>query len=280
MKTIIVQGKAIARRIATKTTKEVAALMATGITPTLGVVLVGDDKSSRTYIKKKQQLAEQVGMRFQLYHFSKDTPQNTILSAMKKAQKQDGLTGLIVQLPLPSHLDQSSILNAVEPRYDVDGLTDVRSGQLLMGTNTLMPPTPGAIIEILDTYNVDVTGKTITIIGMGALVGKPLALLLVNRQASVITCDSMTPDIKKKTRMSDIVITGVGKADLLTKDMIKKGTVVIDAGIDFIGKKMVGDVAFAQVQKKSSLITPTPGGVGPITVAKLIENTVLLAKQS
>lgn len=277
MKTHIIDGKSIASRINTDVEAQVKQLKQAGIQPKLGVVLVGDDKSSHTYVKKKQQLAEAVGVDFALYYFPADTPQKKVLSAMKSAQKHDELTGMIVQLPLPEGFDQATILNAVQADKDVDGLSDISAGQVLMGTNTIVPPTPGAILSIIDELNYDVAGKTITVVGMGALVGKPLSMLLVNRHASVITCDSLTPDIKQKTRMSDIVITGVGKANLITKNMIRRGTIVIDAGIDFVGKNMVGDVDFEKVQKKAVAITPTPGGVGPITVAKLIENTVVMA---
>ncbi|MEK7680695.1 MAG: tetrahydrofolate dehydrogenase/cyclohydrolase catalytic domain-containing protein [Patescibacteria group bacterium] len=275
----IIDGKKIAEKIEIQTAKRVSLLKKKGITPKLAVVLVGDHKPSRTYIRKKQEAAERVGIDFKLYEFSGDIGKNQIIEEILKIQKDTQLSGLIVQLPLPERLYVSEVLNAINSEIDVDCLTDANIGKLVMKTNLIEPPTPWAVIHTLKEIGVDLEGKNVTIIGMGALVGKPLAIMMANELASITTCNSRTKNIKEKCLGADIIVSGVGKKNLITEDMVEENAIVIDTGIIYENGKMFGDVDFDEVSKKASHITPTPGGIGPITVAKLILNTVICAEQ-
>lgn len=275
----LIQGKLIAEKIHQITTQKVAALKAQSITPRLAVILVGDDPASATYVRKKMQAAEKLGMNFDLVTLPAHISQTELIQKIIEVQKSSDLSGVIVQLPLPEHLYVPAVLNAIEPRYDVDCLTDSNLGKLVMKTNLLMPPTPGAVIAILEDLQIDVKGKNITIVGTGALVGKPLAIILMNQGATVTTCNSKTTDLPKKCLTADILISAVGKKDLITQNMVKPGAIVIDAGVDYVNRVMFGDVVVNEVLAVASFVTPTPGGVGPITVAKLLHNTALTAEQ-
>jgi methylenetetrahydrofolate dehydrogenase (NADP+)/methenyltetrahydrofolate cyclohydrolase len=276
---IIIDGKKIAEKIEKIAAKEAALLKAKGITPKLAVVLVGNNKASLTYIKRKEAAAQRVGVNFDLYQFPKKISKQDLIANVDKIQQDKRLTGLIIQLPLPEKLYVSEVLNAINPAIDVDCLTDANIGKLVMQTNLIEPPTPWAVIRTLKEIKFNMVGKNITIVGAGALVGKPLAIMLVNELASVTTCNSHTKDIKKKCLEADVIISAVGKQNLITKEMVKKNAIVIDTGIVYVNGKMNGDVDFVNVSKKTSFITPTPGGIGPITVAKLLRNTVTCAKK-
>jgi len=275
----IIDGKLIAAKIEKDTAKQVANLKKKGIVPRLAVVLVGEDRPSRIYIKRKKEAAERVGMDFKLYEFPQNIKKEDLIKNINQIQKNKKLSGLIVQLPLPERLYVSEVLNAINPKIDVDCLTDNNIGKLVMKTNLIEPPTPWAVIHTLKETGINLVGKNVTIIGMGALVGKPLAIMMANELASVTTCNSHTKNIKKKCLAADIIVSAVGKHNLITADMVKKGAVVIDTGIVYVDGKMRGDVDFINVAKKASFITPTPGGIGPITVTKLLLNTVTCAKK-
>lgn len=275
----IIDGKKLASKIEKSTAKEVAILKTKGIVPKLAVILVGNDKPSQTYINRKKEAAERIGIDFALYQFPKNISKDDLISNLKKIQEDKKLTGLIVQLPLPERLYNSEVLNSINPAIDVDCLTDSNIGKLVMETNHIEPPTPWAVIKTLKEIKFNLKGKNITIVGTGALVGKPLSIMLVNELASVTTCNIHTQDLKKKCLEADAIISAVGKQNLITKDMVKKNAVVIDTGIVYVDGKMHGDVDFQNVSKKTSFITPTPGGIGPITVAKLLLNTVTCAKK-
>lgn len=275
----IINGKTIAAKIEKTIAKRIAKLKKKGLAPRLAVVSVGEDKPSKLYIKRKQEAAQRVGIDFELHQFARDIKEDELLKKIKNIQKDKKLTGLIIQLPLPERLYNSKTLNAINPNIDVDCLTDTNLGKLVMKTNIIEPPTPWAIIHILKEIKADLIGKNITIVGMGALVGKPLAIMLANERASITTCNSRTKNIKKKCLEADIIITAVGKKNLLTADMVKKGAIIIDAGIVYVDKKMRGDADFENVAQKASYITPTPGGVGPITVSKLLLNTLVCAER-
>lgn len=275
----IIDGKEIAKKIERRLTRRVLVLKKKGITPKLAVVFLGADKPSQTYIRRKRQAAERIGIAFELHKFEKNISKQDLIKKIISIQKDKKLTGLIVQLPLPESLYSPNVLNAIQPTLDVDCMTDVNLGKLVMKTSSLEPPTPAAVFTILDELGVDVVGKNITIVGMGALVGKPLAIMCANRGASVTTCNSRTKGISDKCRAADIIVTAVGKKNLLRKNMIKKGAIVIDTGIVFEKGKMYGDVAFDEVSKVAKAITPTPGGVGPITVSLLLHNVVRVAEK-
>lgn len=271
----IIDGKKIAKKIETKLKKEISNMKTK---PKLAIVLVGDDSPSQVYVNRKKEAAKRIGINFVLYNFQKDIKQEKLISEIKNIQSKFKPNGLIVQLPLPQHLYASKVLNAIDPKIDVDCLTDINQGKLLMEKPFVEPPTPLAVITILENLKINLKGKNIVIIGTGVLVGKPLAAMLLNRGATVIGCNSQTKNIKKKCLNADIIITAVGKKNILTADMVKQGTIVIDAGITMRNKKTVGDVDFENVVKKAKYITPVPGGVGPITVVELLANTVKLSK--
>ena len=276
----LIDGKAIAQKIQDKTAERVQLLKAKGVTPKLEVILVGDDQASATYVRKKGEAAKKIGMDFTLHTLPSDIKQEELVAKIKTLQENSDLSGLIVQLPLPEHLYTPEVLNAIRPEIDVDCLTDANLGKLVMKINFLTPPAPGAVFSVLHELNTPIAGKNVTIIGMGALVGKPLAIMMVNEGASVTTVNSRTRDTKEKCLSADIIVTGVGKKDLLRGDMIKEDAVVIDTGVDFENSKMFGDVNVKEALEKASFVTPTPGGIGPITVARLLWNTVLCAENN
>ncbi len=273
----LIDGKAIAEKIRNSIALEVKKLKKKKIQPKLGVILVGHDQPSQTYVRKKQEAAETAGIKFVLKKYPSGISKNKLIDEIKKIQKKEKLSGLIIQLPLPEKLYVSEVLNAVDPSIDVDCLTDTNIGKLVMNTNYIFPPTPYAVTTILKELNFELSGKNVTIIGMGTLVGKPLAIILANAGASVTTCNSRTKDTKEKCLVADVIVTGVGKKDLLRGDMIKPGAIVIDTGIVFENGKMYGDANREEILPKSSWFTPTPGGVGPITVSLLLQNTILCA---
>lgn len=275
----IIDGKKLSEKVLESLKPEVALLKKQGITPKLAIIFVGDHQPSKTYIKRKEDAARSIGVDFELHTYPADTAKEKIISEIKKIQHDKDLSGLIVQLPLPEPLYTTEVLNAVDPECDVDCFTDTQLGKLVMKTNTIAPPTPGAVCDMLESINVDVKGKHIVIVGAGALVGKPLAIMLLNKQATVTVCNSYTKNLKLITKTADILVSAVGKKDLITKSHIQKDCIVIDTGIVFVDNKMYGDVDFDKVSKKASYITPVPGGVGPVTVALLLKNTVTQAKK-
>lgn len=275
----LIDGKAIADKIHSETALKVAALQTQNITPFLGVILVGDDQASLMYDKMKGAAAERSGIKFLLHHLPATITEPEMIAEIKKIQTENKLTGLIIQLPLPEHLYTPNVLNTIDPKIDVDFLTDANMGKLIMNTSKRLPPTPGAVVRILQELNVSVAGKNITIIGMGSLVGKPLAVMLVNMGASITTVNSRTTEVKEKCLSADIIVSGVGKKDLIRGNMIKPGAIIIDAGVCFEDKKVFGDVNVPEALEVASFVTPTPGGVGPITVALLLQNTVECAEK-
>lgn len=276
---ILIDGKAIAEKINQETRKRVEKLQAAGITPRLEVILIGDDAASAMYDRMKGAAAEKLGIKFSLHQLPTTITAAELIKKIHSIQEQPNLSGLIIQLPLPEHLYIPEILNAIRPEVDVDCLTDVNLGKLIMKTNRLLPPTPGAVLTILEELNTTLPGKNVTIVGMGALVGKPLAIMMVNAGASVTTCNSRTKNTKEKCLGADIIVTGVGKKHLLGADMVPAGAIIIDTGISFEDRKVFGDVDAAAVMPVAKAVTPTPGGVGPITVARLLLNTVLAAEE-
>jgi len=272
----IIDGKAIAQKIETRLKKQIIKLK---LHPKLVVVFVGDDSPSATYINRKCEAAERVGIKFILKKFPANISKISLVNKIKEIQKTEKPNGLIVQLPLPEPLYTPEVLNAIDPKIDVDCLTDFNQGKLLMNKAFVEPPTPGAVMAILKELKISPKGKTVTVLGTGQLVGKPLITMLNNAGATVIACNKQTKNIKQKCLSAEIIVTAVGKKDLLKAEMIKKGTVIIDTGIVFVNHKMFGDVDFVNVKKKASWITPVPGGVGPITVALLLANTVKCAQK-
>lgn len=275
----IINGKAIAEKVHIETARRVARLKKQGTTTKLAVVLVGNDPASEMYDRMKGAAAKKVGIEFLFYQFPASITKTALIQKIKQLQTDENPAGLIIQLPLPEKLYIPEVLDSIEPARDVDFLTDTSMGKLIMHTNDLLPPTPGAVMSVLETIGVKLAGKNITIIGMGALVGKPLAIMLINEGASVTTCNSRTKNIKDKCLTADIIVSGVGKRNIVRGNMVRPGAIVIDAGVSFYNKKVFGDINLEEVAAEASYITPTPGGIGPITVARLLHNTVIAAEQ-
>src|SRR3989338_10559767 len=269
----LIDGNKIARRIETALIKKIRRLKSQTKVPKLVVVLGGADKSSRKYVEKKRARAEKIGVLFELKKFPASVTTRELLAAIRKIQTDQSSNGLIVQLPLPKQIDKNKILNAVRPEIDVDCLNAKNQLKLAKGQKTFLPPTPAAILEILKSLKIKFKNKTVAVIGQGRLVGKPITAILRQRGARV-KVGGQTTDLKKLCLDADIIITGAGKKNLVTKAMVRKDAVVIDAGITFVGKKLYGDADWKNIQQVAKYVTPTPGGVGPITVSCLLRNVV------
>lgn len=241
----------------------------------LAVIQVGQDEASKVYVKQKEKLALELGYKFIHKVFDENVEQDKLIRYIKKLNKDDSIDGILVQMPLPNHLDSTLIQNTVDSYKDVDGLTFINAGRLVQGMPSLVPCTPKGIIDLLDEYKVKLEGSQVVVIGRSVLVGKPMANLLTNRNASVTICHSKTKDICLYTKNADIVIVAVGKPGFLKEDMVKKGAVVIDVGISRINGKLQGDVDYDNVSKVAGYITPVPGGVGPMTVYELMANVLV-----
>lgn len=280
--TTIADGKKIASEILEKLKTRVIALEEKNKKPALAVVLVGDDKPSHTYVRQKQKAAEKIGVKFYKFEFPSDIGKDKLIAGIKNIQKTHKLSGLIVQLPVPEALwpYTHEIVDNIDIRLDVDCLSHCALGRVMMNTSLVVPPTPGAIMEILKYYKIDLKELHVCLLGRGDLIGRPLASMLTHEKVALSVHGRSTKNLKWFTESSDIIVTGVGQKNLLTGDMVKVGVVVIDAGITFTDGKIGGDVDFDTVSKKASLITPVPGGVGPVTVAKLLENVVTSCEQS
>ena len=241
----------------------------------LVVIEVGDDEASKVYVGQKEKMAASVGMDFKLIKLPETVTNEEIFAEIDKINKDPSITGVLVQMPLPKHLDVKAIQNRVLPTKDVDGLNDLNAGKLLHNnSDALIPCTAEGIIDILDYYHIDIKGSNAVVIGRSDLVGKPVANLLTNRDATVTICHSKTKNLKKITKMADILVVAIGKANFIDADYVKKGAVIIDVGINRVDGKLVGDVNFESVKDKVSYITPVPGGVGQLTVANLGKNVL------
>ena len=241
----------------------------------LAVIQVGNDEASKVYVRQKEKLALELGYKFVHKVFKEDVEQDKLIRYIKKLNKDESIDGILVQMPLPKHLDSSVIQNTIDSYKDVDGLTFINVGRLVQGMPSLVPCTPKGIIDLLDEHRIKLEGSQVVVIGRSVLVGKPMANLLTNRNASVTICHSKTKDIGLYTKNADIVIVAVGKAGYLKEDMVSPDTVVIDVGINRVNGKLYGDVDYENVSKVASHITPVPGGVGPMTVYELMHNVLV-----
>ncbi len=275
---IIIDGRAIAEKIKQETKKQVTELASSGITPMLGVVLVGHNKASETYVNKKRQAAAEVGIDFRFFQFEENITEAALIENIQEIQKTNNLSGLIIQLPLPEQLYTPKVLNCIDPSIDVDCLTSENLGKLFIEAEYVTPPTPAAVMSVIHELGIALPGKNVTVVGVGALVGKPLSIMLMNELASVTTINSETQNPKEKCLAADIIVSGVGKRNLITADMVHENSIVIDTGFVFENGKSSGDVDFDALVPLVKAITPTPGGIGPITVAQLLRNTVLCAQ--
>lgn len=277
----IIDGRAMARRIRQEIKAEVYHLQQEHhVIPSLSVILVGDDPASAIYVRNKAKACEEVGIKSDQHLLPKESSADEVLSLIDALNRDDSVHGILVQLPLPPHIDERRILEAVNPRKDVDGFHPSNLGGLLIGNPLFIASTPLGILELLDQARVPVEGSHAVVVGWSVIVGKPIAFLLLQRRATVTICHIWTRDLAHHTRQADILVVAAGKPKLIKGEMVKEGVVVIDVGINRVGEKLVGDVDFEEVSQKASLITPVPGGVGPLTVAMLLRNTVLACKRS
>jgi methylenetetrahydrofolate dehydrogenase (NADP+)/methenyltetrahydrofolate cyclohydrolase len=275
----ILDGKKLSAKIKEEVKKEVEELKKEGITPGLAVILVGNDPASHTYVGMKSKACKETGIYSVVHEFPESISEKELLSTIEMINENPNIHGLLIQLPLPKHIDTTKILEAVSPAKDVDGFHPYNMGRLVEGLDTFAPCTPLGVMEMFKEYNIDVKGKDVCVVGASNIVGKPMWALLVNAWATVDICHIETRDLASHTKRADIVIVGVGKPNLITADMVKDGVIVVDIGINKLEDgRLVGDVDFENVSKKASYITPVPGGVGPMTIAMLLKNTVKAAK--
>ncbi len=274
----LIDGKLVAKVVKEAVRSRVDALRARGIRPGLATVLVGDDPASHVYVRNKQRSCEELGMYTVGHELPATTAQDDLLALIHRLNRDPAIHGILVQLPLPKPLRSEPILYAISPDKDIDGLHPVNVGKLMMGEPRFVPCTPAGVMAMLDHYKLPIEGKTAVVVGRSNLVGKPTALLMLHRHATVTICHSKTPDLPGVCRRADIVVAAMGKARFIRGDMVKEGAVVIDVGINRLPDgKLVGDVDFEAVAKRASWITPVPGGVGPMTIAMLMKNTMLAA---
>ena len=277
----LLNGKALAQKIQGELKITVEKLQGKiGRPPGLAVIMVGDNPASAVYVRNKEKACAKVGIASFGRHLPTETPQEEVEALINQLNADERVDGILVQLPLPPHLDTVKLLHAIAPEKDADGLHPMNLGHLIRGENGLRSCTPAGVMALLEEYNLDVAGKHAVVVGRSILVGKPLALMLLEKNATVTMAHSRTPDLGEMTRQGDIIIAAVGKPNLITGDMVKPGAVAIDVGINRImtedrKSKLVGDFEFDSVAQVSSYITPVPGGVGPMTVAMLLQNTVL-----
>ena len=276
----IIDGKAIAHRFRNELAVRVQRLKASGLTPGLAVVIVGDDPASKVYVRNKALACGQIGMHSEVHALSADTSQQHIINFVRRLNEDDDIHGILVQLPLPNRMDARAVIEAIAPEKDVDGFHFQNVGGLMVGDAAFYPCTPWGVMKMLEEEGVKVEGRHAVVVGRSNIVGKPMALLLLNASATVTICHSRTPDLGAITRQADILVAAVGKARMIRADMVKPGAVVIDVGVNRLPDgKLAGDVDFAEVSKVASLITPVPGGVGPMTIAMLLGNTVKSAER-
>jgi len=273
--TRIIDGKKIAEDIYTELKEEVKNLEDK---PGLAVVLVGDDPASLVYVRNKERICKRLGLNYRLMRFPQSADKNEILSTIESLNSDKEINGIIVQIPLPEHLDPFEVVSAIDPLKDVDGLHPDNLGRLLSGKPRIIPCTPLGVIELLKRENIDIRGKNAVIVGRSNLVGKPLFHLLLSLDATVTVCHSKTRDLKEETSRADILVCAVGVPKLISADMVKEGATVIDVGINRIDDRLVGDVDFENIMGIASAITPVPGGVGPMTVAMLMKNVITAYK--
>lgn len=273
---MILDGKALSNKILDEISKEHDFMLKkNGRRAGLVVVIVGDDKASRVYVKNKRMTCEKVGFFTETIDFSSNISEEELLKEIERLNNDKRFDGILVQLPLPKHIDELKVLNAINPDKDVDGFHFNNIGKMVVGDDTgFLSCTPYGIMQLLDEYNINVEGKDVVIIGRSNIVGKPMALLLIQKRATVQVCNTRTKDMREKLKNADIVISAAGVPNLIGKEDVKKGAVVIDVGINRVDGKICGDVNFEEVKDIASYITPVPGGVGPMTIASLMKNTL------
>jgi len=277
----ILDGKKVSQKVKDNLKQKVSVLKEKGVNTGLAVVIVGDDPASRVYVNNKKKACQYCGIYSEEYALSAQTTEDELLELVSTLNKKDDIHGILVQLPLPKHINEETILNAIDPKKDVDAFHPVNVGKIMIGNFDFLPCTPAGVMELLDDAGIDICGKNCVVIGRSNIVGKPQAMLLLHRNATVTICHSKTKNLKDVCREADILVVAVGRAKMVDDSYIKEGAVVVDVGMnrDENGK-LCGDVDFDLACKKASWITPVPGGVGPMTIATLMKNAVTAAENT
>lgn len=277
----VIDGKAIAKEIRQEINDEVARFVSErGFAPGLAVVLVGNDPASETYVKSKAKGCKEVGMYSEVHKLPAETTQSELVELVTRLNADPKIHGILVQLPLPPQIDEKAILNLIDPRKDVDGFHPVNVGKLMIGERALVPCTPAGCIELIERSGTEIAGKNAVVIGRSNIVGKPVAMLLLHKNATVTICHSKTRNLKEVCRSADILVVAIGRPKFVTADMVKPGAVVIDVGINRVDGTLVGDVDYDAAAAVAGAITPVPGGVGPMTITMLLKNTLQAAREA
>ena len=276
MPATIIDGKAVAAAIREEVKAEVTALKERGVDPKMAVILAGDDPASVLYARSKEKACRNSGIDFELHKFPGDAPEEDVLAKLAELSRDESVHGIMVELPLPRHVNKEKVMMAIDPEKDVDGLSPINRGRMFTRKEGLFPVTPQSCIEIAKRQGISFEGKTVCLVGRGDTVGKPLIFLLLNENATVTVCHTRTKDLGRQTRAAEIIVAAAGKASLITREMVSPGAIVIDAGINDVDGKTVGDVDFASVSEVAGAITPVPGGVGSLTTS-LIQKNLLKA---
>ncbi|WP_232696101.1 bifunctional methylenetetrahydrofolate dehydrogenase/methenyltetrahydrofolate cyclohydrolase FolD [Brevibacillus daliensis] len=279
MKAQIIDGKVYAKTYRETLKTEVDALVQQGVQPGLAVVLVGEDPASQTYVNGKIKACEETGIYSKAFRLQSDIAESELLALVEELNQDPNIHGILVQLPLPAHINEDAVIDAISKEKDVDGFHPVSVGNLSIGKETFLPCTPHGVIKLIESTGLGIAGKHAVIVGRSNIVGKPVAMLLLQKNATVTICHSRTKDLGEMTRQADILIVAVGVAHLIKKEHVKEGAVVIDVGMNRVDGKLTGDVLFDEVAEVASYITPVPGGVGPMTITMLMQNTLTAAKR-
>lgn len=279
MEAQLINGKEISQKVRNEIKEKVQVLKAKGIVPGLAVVLVGEDPASKVYVANKEKACIEVGMHSEIYRLDENTSQAELMELIDKLNKSDKIHGLLVQLPLPKHLDEKEVIMKISPDKDVDGFHPINTGKLMVGEDAFESCTPKGCLRLIKETGIEIAGKKAVVVGRSNIVGKPVALMLLAQNATVTICHSKTANLSEEVRVADILIAAIGSPDFIKADMIKPGAVVIDVGMNRLENgKLTGDVDFEEAKEKASFITPVPGGVGPMTIAMLLDNTLKAAQ--
>ena len=276
---VIIDGKALSVKLKNNMKAKVEELKESGINPCLAVIIVGDNPASRVYVNNKKKSCEELGIKSLEFALPAETTEEELLRIIDELNKDEDVDGILCQLPLPSHICEKNVINSISPEKDVDAFHPENVGHIMIGDYTFLPCTPAGVMEMLKEYEIDVAGKNCVVVGRSNIVGKPMTMLLLKENATVTVCHSRTKDLAAFTSKADVLVSAVGKPGLITADMVKEDAVVIDVAINRLENgKLCGDVDFENVKEKASYITPVPGGVGPMTIATLMKNTVTAAE--
>ena len=271
-------GKMVSAKVRGSILEEVNGLKDKGVRPGLAVIIVGEDPASKVYVRNKERACEECGFYSEKYALPEETTQEELLGLIDELNHNPRIDGILCQLPVPKHINEQAIIDAISPEKDGDAFHPINVGKIMVGNFDFLPCTPAGVMQLLEEYDIDPNGKNCVVIGRSNIVGKPMAMLLLHKNGTVTICHSRTKNLKEVCAQADILVAAVGKADFVTADMVKEGAVVIDVGMNRKDGKLCGDVAFDEVNEKASYLTPVPGGVGPMTITMLMKNTLKAAK--